>query len=44
MHIMYEVLGLGPKFSQINATKINIPNLIAQSMVNTLKCVYLISF
>lgn len=35
MHIMYEVLGLGPSFSQINATKLNIPNLVAKSMVNT---------
>lgn len=35
MHIMYEVLELGPCFSQINVTKINIPNLVAKSMVNT---------
>lgn len=35
MHIMYEVLRLDPRFSKVNATKLNIPNLVAKSMVNT---------
>lgn len=31
---MCEVLVMSPRFSQINATKLNIPNSVAKNMVN----------